>query len=88
MVLSLELLFYDAHSIIESEYYILFCNLYSNSIVSVAGDKTETISPMLDQTDVNECKPLFSGVKYCIGLQYSDAINDAFPYVPLSGDSK
>ncbi|XP_034169697.2 apolipoprotein Bb, tandem duplicate 1 isoform X1 [Pangasianodon hypophthalmus] len=61
----------------------------SNSMVSVAGDKTKTIPAMMDHTDVNECTPLFPGVKYCSALQYSDAMfNDASPYFPLSGDSK
>ncbi|KAK3516813.1 hypothetical protein QTP70_023691, partial [Hemibagrus guttatus] len=61
----------------------------SNSMVSVTGDKTTTIPPMMDHIDVNKCTPLFPGVKYCSALQYSDAMfNDASPYFPLSGDSK
>ncbi|XP_058235125.1 apolipoprotein Bb, tandem duplicate 1 isoform X2 [Hemibagrus wyckioides] len=61
----------------------------SNSMVSVTGDKTTAIPPMMDRVDVNKCTPLFPGVKYCSALQYSDAMfNDASPYFPLSGDSK
>ncbi|KAF5891255.1 apolipoprotein, partial [Clarias magur] len=61
----------------------------SNSMLSVAGDKTQPIPAITDHIDVNECTPLFSGVKFCNARQYSDATrNDASPYFPLSGDSK
>ncbi|XP_053345355.1 apolipoprotein Bb, tandem duplicate 1 [Clarias gariepinus] len=61
----------------------------SNSMVSVAGNKTQPIPAITDHIDVSECTPLFSGVKLCNARQYSDAtLNDASPYFPLSGDSK
>ncbi|XP_023270962.1 apolipoprotein B-100-like [Seriola lalandi dorsalis] len=62
----------------------------TNTLVAVTGSEVRTIPPMvMDKVDVNECTPVFAGMKYCTALQYIDAFSqDTAPYFPFTGDSK
>ncbi|XP_051510342.1 apolipoprotein B-100-like [Myxocyprinus asiaticus] len=61
----------------------------TNSLVSVTGAETKTIPAMRESVNMEECSPLFPGLKYCSTLQYSYAFSsDASPYFPLTGNSK
>ncbi|KAI5610950.1 apolipoprotein Bb, tandem duplicate 1 isoform X1 [Silurus asotus] len=56
----------------------------SNSIVSVIGDKTNSIPAMKDNVEMNECAPLLPGVNFCGVVQYSEDPKN----VPFYGFSK
>lgn len=44
---------------------------------------------VMDKVDVNECTPVFAGMKYCTTLQYIDAFSqETAPYFPFTGNSK
>ncbi|KAM3603472.1 uncharacterized protein V6R79_023045 [Siganus canaliculatus] len=62
----------------------------TNTLVAVTGSEMKTIPPMvMDKVDVNECTPVFAGMKYCTALQYIDAFSQrTAPYFPFTGDSK
>uniref|UniRef100_A0A7N8Y5J6 Apolipoprotein Bb, tandem duplicate 1 n=1 Tax=Mastacembelus armatus TaxID=205130 RepID=A0A7N8Y5J6_9TELE len=62
----------------------------TNSLVAVTGSEMRTIpSVVTDKVDVNECNPVFAGMKYCTALQYTDAFShETAPYFPFTGDSK
>ncbi|KAM4521772.1 apolipoprotein Bb, tandem duplicate 1 [Odontesthes bonariensis] len=62
----------------------------TNTLVAVTGSELKTIPPMvMDKVDVNECTPVFAGMKYCTALQYIDAFSqETAPYFPFTGDSK
>uniref|UniRef100_A0A3B4T7G9 Apolipoprotein B n=1 Tax=Seriola dumerili TaxID=41447 RepID=A0A3B4T7G9_SERDU len=62
----------------------------TNTLVAVTGSEVRTIPPMvMDKVDVNECTPVFAGMKYCTALQYIDAFSqETAPYFPFTGDSK
>ncbi|KAM3603273.1 uncharacterized protein V6R79_019676 [Siganus canaliculatus] len=62
----------------------------TNTLVAVTGSEMKTIPPMvMDKVDVNECTPVFAGMKYCTALQYTDAFSQrTAPYFPFTGDSK
>lgn len=63
---------------------------YSNKLLSVSSGQT-TIVPSLmeDRTDSTECQPLFSGMKFCTILRYSNATSmDKAPYYPLTGETR
>uniref|UniRef100_A0A8P4GC27 Vitellogenin domain-containing protein n=1 Tax=Dicentrarchus labrax TaxID=13489 RepID=A0A8P4GC27_DICLA len=62
----------------------------TNTLVAVTGSEVKTIPPMvMDMVDVNECTPVFAGMKYCTALQYTDAFSQkTSPYFPFTGDSK
>lgn len=61
----------------------------SNTLLSVAGDDIKPVPNMGQQAEVQECTPLFPGLKGCGHMLYSDAMfEDASPYFPLSGRSK
>uniref|UniRef100_A0A3B4E7Y6 Vitellogenin domain-containing protein n=1 Tax=Pygocentrus nattereri TaxID=42514 RepID=A0A3B4E7Y6_PYGNA len=61
----------------------------TNTLLSVAGDDINIVPAMEQRVNAHECRPLFSGLKQCSSIDFSDAwINDASPYFPLSGDSK
>ncbi|XP_035465790.2 apolipoprotein B-100 isoform X2 [Scophthalmus maximus] len=62
----------------------------SNKLLSVSSGQT-TIVPSLmeDRTDSTECQPLFSGMKFCTILRYSNATSmDKAPYYPLTGETR
>ncbi|XP_055362306.1 apolipoprotein Bb, tandem duplicate 1 isoform X2 [Betta splendens] len=62
----------------------------TNSLVAVTNAEVKTIpSSATDKVDVDECTPVFTGMKYCSALQYNDASSQGTsPYFPLTGDSK
>ncbi|XP_071324154.1 apolipoprotein Bb, tandem duplicate 1 [Trachinotus anak] len=62
----------------------------TNTLVAVTGSEVRTIPPMvMDKVDVNDCTPVFAGMKYCTALQYIDAFSqETAPYFPFTGDSK
>ncbi|XP_041832599.1 apolipoprotein Bb, tandem duplicate 1 [Melanotaenia boesemani] len=62
----------------------------TNTLVAVVGSEVKTITPLvMDKVDVDECTPVFAGMKYCTALQYIDAFSDeTAPYFPFTGDSK
>uniref|UniRef100_A0A667ZJC5 Vitellogenin domain-containing protein n=1 Tax=Myripristis murdjan TaxID=586833 RepID=A0A667ZJC5_9TELE len=62
----------------------------TNTLVAVTGAQVRAITPMInDKVDVNECTPVFAGMKYCTALQYTDAFShETAPYFPFTGDSK
>ncbi|KAM9703097.1 apolipoprotein Bb, tandem duplicate 1 [Menidia menidia] len=62
----------------------------TNTLVAVTGSEVKTIPPLVtDKVDVNECTPVFAGMKYCSSLQYTDAFShETAPYFPFTGDSK
>lgn len=71
------------------EVFFYFFKL-SNNLVAVRGSEMVTIPSMVvDKVDINECTPVFSGMKYCSSLQYADAFSQEFaPFFPFTGDSK
>ncbi|XP_028253696.1 apolipoprotein B-100-like [Parambassis ranga] len=62
----------------------------TNTLVAVTGSEVKAIPPMLmDRVDVTECTPVFAGMKYCTGLQYTDAFfEETAPYFPFTGNSQ
>ncbi|KAJ8387939.1 hypothetical protein AAFF_G00148730 [Aldrovandia affinis] len=62
----------------------------SNRMLSVSSTQTKTVPPLAeDRTDSVECTPLFTGMKLCTTVQYSNASTYEFtPFYPLTGDSR
>ncbi|XP_039982146.1 apolipoprotein Bb, tandem duplicate 1 [Xiphias gladius] len=62
----------------------------TNTLVALTGSEVKTLPPVvMDKVDVNECTPVFAGMKYCTALQYIDAFSqETAPYFPFTGDSK
>ncbi|XP_048831185.1 apolipoprotein B-100 [Brienomyrus brachyistius] len=62
----------------------------SNRLLSVSTAQTKIMPSMIeDRTDLVECSPLFTGVKYCAVLRYSNASSsDVAPYYPLTGETR
>nr|XP_023690467.1 apolipoprotein B-100 [Paramormyrops kingsleyae] len=62
----------------------------SNRLLSVSTAQTKIMPSMIeDRTDLAECSPLFTGVKYCAILRYSNASSsDVAPYYPLTGETR
>ncbi|XP_041814378.1 apolipoprotein B-100-like [Chelmon rostratus] len=62
----------------------------TNTLVAVTGSEVTTIPSMvMDKVDVSECTPVFTGMKYCTALHYTDAFSqETAPYFPFTGDSK
>ncbi|XP_062324139.1 apolipoprotein B-100-like isoform X1 [Osmerus eperlanus] len=63
----------------------------SNRVLTVTTGHVSLVPPMEDysRTNVVNCSPLFSGVKYCTTVRYSIAgVNAAAPYFPLNGETK
>lgn len=62
----------------------------SNRILTVTSGQATLIPPMDEgRTNVVNCSPLFSGVKYCTTVRYNLAgDNAAAPYFPLNGETK
>lgn len=58
--------------------------------MAVIGSQVKTIPPMvMDKSGVTECHPVFTGMKYCSALEYTDAFSqETSPYFPFTGDSK
>ncbi|XP_062407569.1 apolipoprotein B-100-like [Sardina pilchardus] len=61
----------------------------SNRLLSVSSGQA-TLMPSVSEarTNVQECAPLFSGIKYCTTARYSMANSDDAPYFPLNGETK
>ncbi|CAL8392229.1 unnamed protein product [Arctogadus glacialis] len=60
----------------------------SNNVLLVNNGREEVISAKDEgRTNVVQCKPFFSGLKYCTTARYSTGINNA-PYFPLTGETK
>ncbi|XP_041951597.1 apolipoprotein B-100-like [Alosa sapidissima] len=61
----------------------------SNRLLSVSSGQA-TLMPSVSEarTNVQECSPLFSGIKYCSTARYSMANSDEAPYFPLNGETK
>uniref|UniRef100_A0A8K9WYG7 Vitellogenin domain-containing protein n=1 Tax=Oncorhynchus mykiss TaxID=8022 RepID=A0A8K9WYG7_ONCMY len=62
----------------------------SNRMLTVTSGQA-TLIPSMDEgrTNVVNCNPLFSGVKYCTTVRYNLAgDNAAAPYFPLNGETK
>uniref|UniRef100_A0A8C7F9V4 Vitellogenin domain-containing protein n=1 Tax=Oncorhynchus kisutch TaxID=8019 RepID=A0A8C7F9V4_ONCKI len=62
----------------------------SNRMLTVTSGQATLIPPMDEgRTNVVNCNPLFSGVKYCTTVRYNLAgDNAAAPYFPLNGETK
>ncbi|KAG7270489.1 hypothetical protein CRUP_032785, partial [Coryphaenoides rupestris] len=61
----------------------------SNNVLLVSNGRVDVISAKdEDRTDVVNCRPLFSGMKYCTTARYSAGINTAAPYFLLNGLTK
>ncbi|XP_036398917.1 apolipoprotein B-100 isoform X2 [Megalops cyprinoides] len=62
----------------------------SNRLLSVSTMQTKIVPPLVeDRTDSVECNPLFSGIKYCTTVRYSNASSiEAAPYYPLTGETR
>ncbi|KAK2825862.1 hypothetical protein Q5P01_020076 [Channa striata] len=62
----------------------------SNKLSSVSSGQTKIVPSLVeDRTDSTNCQPLFSGLKFCTVVRYSNAtsIDDA-PYFPLRGETR
>ncbi|KAG7510147.1 apolipoprotein B-100 [Solea senegalensis] len=63
----------------------------SNQLLSVSSRETVPVPSLIkDRTESTDCQPLFSGVKLCTRLHYSNATSgDGTPhYHPLAGESR
>ncbi|XP_069573561.1 apolipoprotein B-100-like [Brachyistius frenatus] len=62
----------------------------SNKLLSVSSGQTKIVPSLVDdQIDSTNCQPLFSGLKYCTTLRYSNStLMDQAPYYPLTGETK
>ncbi|XP_074517715.1 apolipoprotein B-100 isoform X1 [Sebastes fasciatus] len=62
----------------------------SNKLLSVSSGETKIVpSPVEDRTDSTDCQPLFSGLKLCTIVRYSNATSiDQTTYYPMTGESR
>lgn len=62
----------------------------SNKLLSISSSQPKIVPSLVeDRTDTNECHPLFTGLKYCTTMRYSNASsNNEAPYYPLTGETK
>ncbi|XP_041928257.1 apolipoprotein B-100 [Alosa sapidissima] len=62
----------------------------SNKLLSVSSSQPKIVPSLVeDRTDTTECHPLFTGLKYCTTMRYSNASsNNEAPYYPLTGETK
>ncbi|XP_062378186.1 apolipoprotein B-100 [Sardina pilchardus] len=62
----------------------------SNKLLSVSSSQPKIVPSLVeDRTDTTECHPLFTGLKYCTTMRYSNASsNSEAPYYPLTGETK
>uniref|UniRef100_A0A667Z134 Apolipoprotein B n=1 Tax=Myripristis murdjan TaxID=586833 RepID=A0A667Z134_9TELE len=63
---------------------------FSNKLLSVSSSQMKIVPSMVeDQTDSNDCQPLFTGLKYCTIVHYSNGSStDQAPYYPLTGETR
>uniref|UniRef100_UPI003AAA740B apolipoprotein B-100 n=1 Tax=Centroberyx gerrardi TaxID=166262 RepID=UPI003AAA740B len=63
---------------------------FSNKLLSVSSSQTKIVPSMVeDRTDSTDCQPLFTGLKYCTIVRYSNASStDQAPYYPLTGETR
>ncbi|XP_070836043.1 apolipoprotein B-100 isoform X2 [Chaetodon trifascialis] len=63
---------------------------FSNKLLSISSGQTEIVPSLVeDRTDSSDCQPLFSGLKLCTIVRYSNATSlDQAPYYPLTGETK
>ncbi|XP_067470643.1 apolipoprotein B-100 [Thunnus thynnus] len=61
----------------------------SNKVLSVSSGQTKIVPSLVeDRTDSTDCQPLFSGLKLCTIVRYSNATSmDQTPYYPLTGET-
>ncbi|XP_030645296.1 apolipoprotein B-100 [Chanos chanos] len=62
----------------------------SNKLLSVSTTQTKIVPSLVeDRRDSTDCSPLFTGMKYCTIVRYSNAsaTNNA-PYYPLTGETR
>ncbi|XP_051252201.1 apolipoprotein B-100 [Dicentrarchus labrax] len=62
----------------------------SNKLLSVSSGQTKIVPSLVeDRTDSTDCQPLFSGLKFCTIVRYSNATSlDQAPYYPLTGETR
>ncbi|XP_045919657.1 apolipoprotein B-100 [Micropterus dolomieu] len=62
----------------------------SNKLVSVSSGQTKILPSLVeDRTDSTDCQPLFSGLKFCTIVRYSNASStEQAPYYPLTGETR
>ncbi|XP_063298188.1 apolipoprotein B-100 [Pelobates fuscus] len=63
---------------------------FNNNLNLVFPSKTEVMTSITEnRQEQSSCKPLLSGLKYCINSAYSNAsTTDAAPYFPLTGQTR
>ncbi|XP_056151440.1 apolipoprotein B-100 [Lampris incognitus] len=63
---------------------------FSNKLLSVSSGRTKIVPSMVeDRSESTDCKPLFTGLKYCTTARYSNASSgDQAPYYPLTGETR
>ncbi|XP_062253526.1 apolipoprotein B-100 isoform X1 [Platichthys flesus] len=61
----------------------------SNKLLSVSSGQTKIVPSLVeDRTDSTDCQLLFSGLKFCKIMRYSNAPSmDKAPYFPLTGET-
>ncbi|KAL2082664.1 hypothetical protein ACEWY4_022482 [Coilia grayii] len=61
----------------------------SNRLLSVSSGQAH-LFPLVSEgrTNVQQCNPLFKGIKYCTTARYSMARSEDAPYFPLNGETK
>lgn len=66
------------------------CLKYSNKLLSVSSGQTNLVPSLVeDRTDSTDCQPLFSGLKFCTIVRYSNAtFIESAPYYPLTGETR
>lgn len=82
-------MYQKSHDLLFIFVLLLFFN-NSNRMLTVTSGQA-TLIPSMDEgrTNVVNCNPLFSGVKYCTTVRYNLAgDNAAAPYFPLNGETK
>ncbi|XP_070776697.1 apolipoprotein B-100 [Enoplosus armatus] len=62
----------------------------SNKLLSVSSGQTKIVPSLVeDRTDSTDCQPLFSGLKFCTIMRYSNATSmEQAPYYPLTGETR
>ncbi|XP_040916458.1 apolipoprotein B-100 [Toxotes jaculatrix] len=62
----------------------------SNKLLSVSAGQAKIVPSLVeDRTDSTDCQPLFSGLKFCTIMRYSNATSmDQAPYYPLTGETR
>lgn len=62
----------------------------SNKLLSISSGQTKIVPSLVeDWTDSADCQPLFSGLKFCKIVRYSNATSvDKTPYYPLTGETR